>query len=134
MAYQSSINFIFNGQSMPYRMIPFSVDNTRDVLSQTSLMGYYSLFSQSGTLGHPQGSSWIRREDWLHGYALIVFDFAPDETVGEHLQISRGGVLNLEMRFSRPLPRSYSIIMLSAYDSYSQIRSDRSVFANFTLG
>ena len=130
----ASINFIFNGQSMPYRMIPFSVDNTRDVLSQTSLMGYYSLFSQSGTLGHPQGSSWIGREDWLHGYALIVFDFTPDGTVGEHLQISRGGVLNLEMRFSRPLPRSYSVIMLSAYDSYLQISSDRSVFANFTLG
>ena len=130
----SSISFVFNGQSMPYRMIPFNVDNTRETVSSTWLMGYYSLFAQTGMLGHPLGSSHIGREDWLHGYSLIAFDFTPDGSLGEHLQISRGGVLNLEMRFSRPLPTSYSVIMLSAYDSYLQISSDRSVFANFTLG
>ena len=123
-----TINFVFNGRSMPYRMVPFATDKAQ------WLMGYYSLFSQTGLLNHPMGSSWITRDNWLNGYALMVFDFTPDGVVGEHLQISRGGVLNLEMRFSRPLAKNASVIMLSSYDSYLQITGDRSIVANYTLG
>ena len=127
-----SINFVFNGQSMPYRMVPFQRDKTENI--SRWLMGYHSLFSQTGTMNHPQGSSWISREKWLHGYALLAFDFIPDGIVSDHLQISRGGVLNLEMRFNSPLTKVKSIIMLSSYDSYLQITGDRSILANYTLG
>ena len=124
----NTINFVFNGQSMPYRMIPYAADKSQ------WLMGFYSLFSQTGLLNHPMGSSWVSRDNWLNGYALMVFDFTPDGVVGEHLQVSRGGVLNLEMRFSQPLAKNASVIILSSYDSYLQITGDRSIVANYTLG
>ena len=53
--------------------------------------------------------------------------------MGDHLQLSRGGVLNLEMRFNTPLEKSISIVMLACYDSYLQITADRSIIDNFTI-
>lgn len=62
-----------------------------------------------------------------------MFEFVPDRVVGEHLQLSRGGVLSLEMRFGAPLAKSISVILLACYDSYLQIFADRNIIANSTV-
>jgi len=73
----------------------------------------------------------INREDFLHGYTLYAFNFAPDEECSQHVSLIKSGNIRLEARFRQPLPRTINLIVYALFDSLIEVSNRRQILVDY---
>lgn len=67
------------------------------------------------------------RKDFQQGYALYVFNLAPDDDTAGCMSLVKHGNLRLDMTFSHALPETVTLIAYASYDAIIEISSRREV-------
>ena len=72
-------------------------------------------------------SNGISRESYKNGNTLFCFDLTPGATEDRCLNLIRRGNLRIELRFTKPLPRSINLIIYSTFTNVIEVDKLRNI-------
>lgn len=91
------------------------------------IRAYHSLFS-----GFNQDKGlYITRDDYADGHTLFAFDLSPDLCEGPHLNLQRQGNLRVELKFSKALEETISVLIYAEFENVIEITKSRHVLCDF---
>ncbi|XP_071035346.1 uncharacterized protein F54H12.2 [Parasteatoda tepidariorum] len=96
------------------------------------IRSYNSLLLGSERLSSNKGI-YINRDEFSKGYTLYSFDLSPDLCDGSYLNLIRQGNLRIELKFSKPLPKTISLFVYSEFNSIIEVTKSRSVICDFSV-
>ena len=111
--------FMVDGRSVPARPLQPNYDNGDYTAA------YLTLFSGYGKYNQNQGND-IQRYDYPNGNCLYVFDVDSSHEI-DRLPLIKRGITRLELRFSRPLPETVTLITHADFPTIMQIDDARNV-------
>ncbi|KAF8795494.1 hypothetical protein HNY73_003338 [Argiope bruennichi] len=115
------MNFVgvyVDGQPMPHQ--PLELDFEKG----NFIRAYQNLFLNSEGL-------YISRTEFSQGYTLLLFDLSPDLCDGEHFNLIRHSNLRIELKFSKALEQTVSLIVFAEFESMIEINKTRNVLYDF---
>lgn len=74
----------------------------------------------------------LTREEFKRGYALFCFSLLPDQSECGHLHLLRQGNLRVELKFSKALQKTISVIVYGEFQNLIEITKARSVLCDFS--
>ena len=119
----STIYLKVNGLTVPSD--PF----TPDFENGLYVREYHNLFQSTGAFGLGRGNS-IGYRAFKNGSTFFPFDLSPDNCHGYHLHPKIDGTLDVELRFSEPLPQSITILIHATFDNLVKILSTGELVEN----
>jgi hypothetical protein len=108
-----------NGNPVP------GVPYTPNFGSKNTSREYANIFIQLGKNGIFADDNGIKLEDWANGNTLYSFNLAPDLAVAGHAQPARLTNINLNLKFTNPIPKPLQLIALAIYDTQLELTKDR---------
>ena len=115
----SFVAFYVDGQSLPSKPIQPDFDNDQ------YLDAYGTLFSGTGRSLKHQGN-YIQRNEYKNGYAIYVIDIDNNHH-SEYLSQRKSSHSRLEIKFSKALPTSVTLIVYATFPSMIEIDASRSI-------
>ena len=104
----SSFALNVNGRQVPTKGLSLIMDHEK-----TSVMGYRTLFEGSG-IHHSNSGLQITHDMYISGYFMLLFDLTPDRAASEgHTSHPDNGNIRVELKFSKPLPETHHLHILS---------------------
>jgi len=86
-----------------------------------SAMGYRTLFEASG-IHYSNSGFQITHDIYINGYFMLLFDLTLDRGVSEgHILHPDNGNIRIELKFSKPLPESNTLIVYLEFDNSVRI-------------
>lgn len=116
-----SMNFIavyIDGQPVPHQPMQLDFEN------ENYIRAYQNLFRNSEGL-------YLSRTEFAKGYTLFLFDLSPDLCDGEHFNLIRHSNLRIELKFSKSLEKTVSLIVFAEFESLIEINKTRNVLFDF---
>lgn len=107
-----------DGQPVPHQ--PMHLDFEK----QNYIQAYQNLFLKSDGL-------YLTRTEFAQGYTLFLFDLSPDLCDGEHFNLIHHSNLRLELKFSKALEKTVSLIVFAEFESLIEINKSRNVLFDF---
>jgi hypothetical protein len=95
--------------------------------SNSYIRAYHRLFSN---FNQDRGIH-LSREEFSKGYALYTFDLTPDLCDGPHLNLQRQGNLRVEIKFSKALGETISVLIYAEFENVIEITKSRHVLCDF---
>ncbi|XP_064651646.1 uncharacterized protein F54H12.2-like [Lineus longissimus] len=117
----TSIKLTVAGASIPYGELKV------DFTAKNVVNGYMTLFRGS-KLWPANKSNDISLDDYVDGYALYVFNLAPDDAGSSAFQLAKNGDVGVEIKLSTATTEAVNLIVLYEYDSFVEIDADRNVY------
>ena len=111
----SSIGLKVNGQftpSEPYTPNFAGADTARE---------FMSLYLSTGKAGMHEDDNGILQVDWAGGYTLYAFNLSPDLFLAGHGEPARISNINIDVKFSVPLPENVVLMLFCRYDTKIEI-------------
>lgn len=96
------------------------------------IRAYNSLLIGSGNLTSNKGI-YINSDEYAQGYTLYSFDLSPDLCDGNYMQLLQQGNVRVELKFSKPLVKTLSILIYAEFQNVIEITKSRSVLTDFTI-
>lgn len=119
------INFLsvyLNGQPVPSKPLELNFQ------SNSFIRAYYQLFA-----GFNQDKgNFISREEFSKGYTLFTFDLSADLCDGPHLNLQQQGNLRLELKFSKALVKTISVLVYAEIENFIEISKERHILCDFS--
>jgi hypothetical protein len=103
------ISFKYNGKQIP------SDPYTPNFEKKLFIREYRDLFDHTGILHNDLGTM-ITPDYYMGGMFFVPLDFSPDLCNGRHFHPTKTGVIDLELRFRVPLPKSITVIMYAVFN------------------
>jgi hypothetical protein len=123
----SNFAMYVNGKQIPSSGISLNMDHEK-----TSVMGYRSLFEESG-IRHSNMGLQITNDMYTSGYFMLLFDLTPDHGAAEgHTSHPDSGNIRIELKFKKALPVAITCILYLEYDNCVRIDSSRTVTTDFS--
>lgn len=94
------------------------------------IRSYFSLFQGTGKLGQDRGIN-IDRHEFVKGYTLYAFDLTPDLCDGGHMNLIHQGNLRVEIKFSKALEKTISVLIYAEFQNIIEITKSRSILCDF---
>lgn len=120
----NDVNFLsiyVDGQPVPSKPLELNFDTNNYITA------YYRLFP-----GFNQDKGvYISRDEFAKGYALYAFDLTPDLCEGPHLNLQHQGNLRVEIKFSKALTKTISVLMYAEFENVIEITKSRHVLCDF---
>lgn len=111
--------FYVDSQSLPSKPIQPDFDNDQ------YMDAYGTLFSGTGRGLRNQGN-YIQRHEYKNGYAIYVIDIDNNHH-SEYLSQRKSCHTRLEVKFSKPLPTSVTLLVYASFPSMIEIDASRSI-------
>lgn len=73
----------------------------------------------------------ITREEFAKGYTLFAFDLSADLCNGPHLSLQHQGNLRLEIKFSKALEKTISVLIYAEFENVIEITKSRHILCDF---
>lgn len=96
------------------------------------IRSYNSLLLGSEKLATNKGI-YINRDEYSKGFTMYCYDLSPDMNSGSYLNLIRQGNLRIELKFSKPLPKTISLLVYCEIQSVIEITKQRSVLCDFSV-
>ncbi|KFM63148.1 hypothetical protein X975_23585, partial [Stegodyphus mimosarum] len=109
-----------DGQPVPYHPLEPNFENN------TFIRAYQSLF-----LSAEERGLYLSRSEYANGYSFFVYDLSPDLCSGEHLNLVRHSNLRLEVKFSKALEQTVSVIVYAEFENLIEINKARNILFDF---
>lgn len=91
------------------------------------IRAYHRLFS-----GFNQDKgTYLSREEFAKGFTLYAFDLSADLCDGPHLSLQQQGNLRLEIKFSKALQKTISVLIYAEFENVIEITKSRHVLCDF---
>ena len=116
------INFIgvyVDGQPMPHSPLQPNFEKSNFIRA------YNNLFLQSE-------GRYLSRSDFAQGYSLFLFNLSPDLCDGPHMNLVRHSNLRLEIKFSKPLEQTISVLVYAEFENIIEINKERNILYDFS--
>ncbi|GFY77595.1 uncharacterized protein F54H12.2 [Trichonephila inaurata madagascariensis] len=114
----SFVGVYIDGQPMPHQ--PLELDFEKE----NYIGAYQNLLLNSEGL-------YLSRNEFAKGYSLFLFDLTPDLCDGEHFNLIRHSNLRIELKFSKALEQTVSLIVFAEFESLIEINKARNVLFDF---
>src|SRR5277367_2982449 len=88
------------------------VNHTRQISRE-----FMSLYLSTGKAGMHEDDNGILQTDWAGGYTLYVFNLSPDLFLAGHDEPARISNINIDVKFSQPLPENVVLVLFCRYDT-----------------
>ncbi len=129
----------FNFEHFDHNLIELKTDSTLTIEplepnfeKKQYMQSYNSLFYATGINFSDCGLS-ITHEDFAKGYCLSAFDLTPDLTSSDSfLSPNISGILNLNIKFSKTLPKPVTLIIYAEFQNMIEINRFRAVSTDFS--
>ncbi|XP_035230578.1 uncharacterized protein F54H12.2-like [Stegodyphus dumicola] len=123
-----NVNFLsvyIDGHPIPGKPLELDFD------SNNYIRAYHSLFSG---FNRDRGSRgiYLSRDDFSAGHALYAFDLTPDLCNDSHLNLQQQGNLRVELKFSKALTETISVLIYAEFENVIEINKSRHVLCDFT--
>ena len=119
-----NVNFMcvyVDGQPIPSKPLEMDYD------SKNYIRAYHTLFA-----GFNQDKGlFIDREDFARGCTLYAFDLTPDMCDGPHLNLQQQGNLRVEIKFSKAIAETLSVLIYAEFENVIEISKARHVLCDF---
>jgi len=134
---------IFNFQHFDMESIVLRVNSSSipaqpllcDFKNKEAIRAYRHFFDNIG-INHTNNPCLIKYEDFLEGATIIPFDLTPDKCALYHAHKKETGTIELDIKFSTPLPSGITVLALCNYSDRLYISgpyNNREVFLNPNL-
>ena len=123
------VGLYLDGKQIPAKALTPNFENGH------YLRSYFGLMMSLGitpSCTSNAGSNFIDYTDFANGYTIYGYDLSPNLLDEIQTEISKSGVLRIELRFSEALPRPVNVLCLGVLDSMIEIDKSRQVITDFT--
>ncbi|KFM74444.1 hypothetical protein X975_15232, partial [Stegodyphus mimosarum] len=113
-----NVNFLsvyIDGHPIPGKPLELDFD------SENYIRAYHSLFSG---FNRDRGI-YLSRDDFSAGHALYAFDLTPDLCNDSHLNLQQQGNLRVELKFSKALTETISVLIYAEFENVIEINKSR---------
>lgn len=121
----NSITLYENSSAKPFNT--FTPDFTvakKYMLEYQALMQTLNIFNKADDVD-------LTPEQFANGYTVFGFNLTPDLDISGHSQVSRDGVLRLDIRFATALSQTINVIIMGIFDGVVEITKSRDVHVNW---
>jgi hypothetical protein len=101
-----------------------------DFANNLYIREYMALYEGLCKMGRDEGLD-IAREEYGSGYTIFVWDLTPDQSEGDHFNLSRDGTIRLEGKFSQALPSTISIMCYAEFQNILEIDRSKNVIYDY---
>ena len=111
-----------NGQPVPSKALELNYE------TNNYIRAYHRLFSN---FDQDKGI-FLTREEFSKGYTFYMFDLTPDMCMdGSHLNLQQQGNVRVEIKFSRALEKTISVLIYAEFENVIEITKSRQVLCDF---
>lgn len=110
-----------DGQPVPAKALELNFE------AGNYIRAYHRLFSR---FNEDRGIH-LSREEFSSGYTLFCFDLSADLCNGPHLNLQHQGNLRLEIKFSKALEKTISVLIYAEFENVIEITKSRHVLCDF---
>ena len=90
-----------------------------------------TLFSGTCKENRNEGNG-IDRTEYNNGYELYAFDLIPDLCDGDHFNLTKQGIVRLDLKFGAALPNTVTVIAYAEFENVIDIDRNRNVVFDFS--
>lgn len=91
------------------------------------IRAYHRLFS---SFNQDKGN-YLSRDEFANGHTLYAFDLTPDLCDGPHMNLQHQGNLRIEIKFSKALEKTISVLIYAEFENVIEITKSRHVLCDF---
>ena len=124
MFHHHNVNFVcvyVDGQPIPSKPLELDYEN------KSYIRAYHTLFPG---VNQDRGL-FLNREEFALGHTLYAFDLTPDMCDGPHLNLQQQGNLRVELKFSKELEETLSVLIYAEFENIIEISKSRHVLCDF---
>lgn len=118
------VNFLsvyVDGQPVPSKPLEL------DFRNGSYIRAYHRLFSGF----NDDKGIFLSREEFSKGHTLYAFDLTPDLCNGPHLNLQHQGNLRVEVKFSKALEKTISLLIYAEFENVIEVTKSRHVLCDF---
>lgn len=118
------VNFLslyLDGQEVPGKGLDLNYK------TNNYIRAYHRLFSSF----HQNKGIYLTREEFAKNHTLYAFDLSPDLCDGPHLNLQSQGNLRIEIKFSKALEKTISVLIYGEFENIIEITKSRQVLCDF---
>lgn len=119
-----NINFLsvyLDGQPVPGKALEVDFEN------KNYIRAYHTLFPG---FNRDKGI-YLTRDDYALGHTLFSFDLSADLCDGPHLNLQHQGNLRVEIKFSKALAKTISILVYAEFENVIEVTKTRQILCDF---
>lgn len=120
------LSCLVNGEAFP------SIPACPDFSKKRTKREYHNLFNSLEQMPTRPTLN-ITPEEFMSGYTIFAWNFAPDHADGcaQHWNVVKRGNMRMELRFATPLTQVITVLVFAEFDSLIQIDKDRNVITDY---
>ena len=123
----NNISLFQNSKPVPFNgFTPDFGTNKKYMIEYQALMQSLNIYNKTDDVD-------LTPEQFANGYTIFGFNLAPDMDIVGHSQISKHGVLRLDIRFENPLTQTINVIIMGIFDGVIEITKERRVHLNWKV-